>query len=173
MFEQVTLGSAQSNRNISVRLLTSLLSATLKPQCPLRDILCPRVFVPLLSARMSFPPILSHMSCSSPPRLIPRHHACTSVLSLPELPSASLSSSMLRSPPGQRLVTVAFPPPSTVPALLPFSYFPYILLIDWLAVLSLCCCTGCSLVAASGGYSLVMMHGLLTEVGSLGAEHRS
>ena len=41
----------------------------------------------------------------------------------------------------------------------------------FLAVLSLCCHTGLSLVAANPGYSLVAVHRLLTAVSSLCAEH--
>ena len=40
-----------------------------------------------------------------------------------------------------------------------------------LAVLGLHCFEGFSLVVASGGYSLVAVHGLLTVVASLVAEH--
>ena len=40
----------------------------------------------------------------------------------------------------------------------------------FLAVLGLCCCTGFSLVVASGGYSPVAVHGLLIVVASLVAE---
>ena len=39
-------------------------------------------------------------------------------------------------------------------------------------VLGLHHCVGFSLVAVRGGYSLVVVHGLLTAVASLGAEHR-
>ena len=39
------------------------------------------------------------------------------------------------------------------------------------AMLGLCCCIGFSLIAASGGYSLVAVCGLLTVVASLVAEH--
>ena len=42
----------------------------------------------------------------------------------------------------------------------------------FLAVLSLGCCAGFSLVAVSGGYSLVAVCGLLIPVASLVAEHR-
>ena len=42
----------------------------------------------------------------------------------------------------------------------------------FLAMLGLCCCTGFSLVAASGGYSLVSGRGLLMVVPSLVMEHR-
>ena len=41
-----------------------------------------------------------------------------------------------------------------------------------MAVLDLRCCTGFSLVLASGIYSLIAMHGLLIEAASLAAEHR-
>ena len=40
-----------------------------------------------------------------------------------------------------------------------------------MAVLSAHCCMGFSLVAASGGYSLVAVHRLLTAVASLVAKH--
>ena len=40
----------------------------------------------------------------------------------------------------------------------------------FLAVLGLCCCTGFSLVVASGGYSPVAVPGLLIVVASLVAE---
>ena len=46
----------------------------------------------------------------------------------------------------------------------------FILGLCW--VLGLCCCTGFSLVATSGGYSLVAVHSLLIAVASLFAEHR-
>ena len=42
----------------------------------------------------------------------------------------------------------------------------------FLAMLGLRCCTGFSLIAASGGYSLVAVCGLLVVVASLVAEHR-
>ena len=42
----------------------------------------------------------------------------------------------------------------------------------FLAVLGLCCYAGFSLVEASRGYSVVGVHGLLTAVASLIAEHR-
>ena len=42
----------------------------------------------------------------------------------------------------------------------------------YLAVLGLHCCMVFSLVALSGGYSLVAMHGILIGVASLVAEHR-
>ena len=41
----------------------------------------------------------------------------------------------------------------------------------FLVVLGLCCCVGFSLVAANGGYSLVVMCGLLIVVASLVVEH--
>ena len=41
----------------------------------------------------------------------------------------------------------------------------------FLTVLSLCCCTGFSLVALSRGYSLVAVHRLLIAVASLVVEH--
>ena len=51
-------------------------------------------------------------------------------------------------------------------------YFIYIYdLFLFLAVLGLCCCVGFSLVAASGRYSLVAVHRLLTAVAPLVAEH--
>ena len=42
----------------------------------------------------------------------------------------------------------------------------------FLAVLSLCCCTGFSLVAVSGGYSLVAVHGLLIAAASFVVKRR-
>ena len=42
----------------------------------------------------------------------------------------------------------------------------------FLTVLGLHCCVGFSLVAVSGGYSLVAAHGLLTAVASFVAGHR-
>ena len=42
----------------------------------------------------------------------------------------------------------------------------------FMAVLDLRCCTGFSLVLASGIYSLIAMHGLLIEAASLAADHR-
>ena len=41
----------------------------------------------------------------------------------------------------------------------------------FLSVLSLCCCTGLSLVAENGGYSLVGVHRLLTVVAPLVVQH--
>ena len=41
----------------------------------------------------------------------------------------------------------------------------------FLAVLGLHCCMGFSLVVASGGYSLVAVHGLITAVAFLVVEH--
>ena len=52
----------------------------------------------------------------------------------------------------------------SAPSVLLFFFF-------FLAVLSLCCHTGLSLVAANPGYSLVAVHRLLTAVSSLCAEH--
>ena len=40
-----------------------------------------------------------------------------------------------------------------------------------MAVLDLCCCVGFSLVAASGGYSLAVVRGLLIVMASLVEEH--
>ena len=40
-----------------------------------------------------------------------------------------------------------------------------------LAVLSLCCCMGFSLVTVSGGHSLVAVHRFLIEVASLIVQH--
>ena len=51
-------------------------------------------------------------------------------------------------------------------------FLKIILFIYFWAVLGLCGCTVFSLVAASGGYSLVGVLGLLTEVASLVVEHR-
>ena len=45
--------------------------------------------------------------------------------------------------------------------------FPYL----FLAVLDLGCCAGFSFVVSSGGYSLVMVHGLLIAVASLVVNH--
>ena len=50
--------------------------------------------------------------------------------------------------------------------------FLKIIIYLFLAVWGLCCCTGFSLVAASGGDSRVAMCGLLTVVASLVAKHR-
>ena len=44
-------------------------------------------------------------------------------------------------------------------------------LLLFLAVLSLHCCAGFSLVAVSGGYCLAAAHGFLTAVASLVMEH--
>ena len=38
-------------------------------------------------------------------------------------------------------------------------------------MLGLCCCEGVSLAAVSRGYSLVVVHGLLTVVASFAVEH--
>ena len=48
--------------------------------------------------------------------------------------------------------------------------FKHLFIIYFLAVLGLRCCTGFSLVAASGGSSLVVVRGLLIAVASLVAE---
>ena len=48
----------------------------------------------------------------------------------------------------------------------------YLFIYLFLAVLGLCCCIGFSLVSVIRGYSLTVVHGLLTEVASLVAEHR-
>ena len=45
------------------------------------------------------------------------------------------------------------------------------LFILLLAVLGLCCCMGFSLVAVRGGYSLVLVCGLIIMVASLVVEH--
>ena len=50
-------------------------------------------------------------------------------------------------------------------------YFGFLFVLV-LVVLSLRCCWGLSLVAASGDYSLVGVPGLLTEVASFAVEHR-
>ena len=50
--------------------------------------------------------------------------------------------------------------------------FLYNFIYLFLAVLGLHCCSGFSLVVASRAYSLVAVHGLLTAVASLVAEHR-
>ena len=52
-----------------------------------------------------------------------------------------------------------------------FCYLKKNNLIYLLTVLGLRCCSGFSLVAVSRGYSLVAVHGLLTEGASLAAEH--
>ena len=41
-----------------------------------------------------------------------------------------------------------------------------------MAVLDLCCCTAFSLVVTNGGYSLDVVHRLLTAVASVVAKHR-
>ena len=51
-------------------------------------------------------------------------------------------------------------------------FFLQFVLFLFLAVLDLLCCSGFSLVAASGGDSLVVMRGLLIAVASLVAQHR-
>ena len=51
-------------------------------------------------------------------------------------------------------------------------FLKLILFIYFWAVLGLCGCTVFSLAAASGGYTLVGVLGLLTEVASLVVEHR-
>ena len=51
-----------------------------------------------------------------------------------------------------------------------FLNFVYLFYL-FMAVLGLCCSAGFSLVVASGGYSLVAVHGLLIAVVSLVAEH--
>ena len=52
------------------------------------------------------------------------------------------------------------------------SFFFFLDLINlFLAVLVLCCCTGFSLVASSGGYSLVSVLRLLVVVASLVGKH--
>ena len=48
----------------------------------------------------------------------------------------------------------------------------YLKKIFILAMLGLRCCSSFSLVAASGGHSLVVVHNLLTAVASLVEEHR-
>ena len=48
----------------------------------------------------------------------------------------------------------------------------FLIIIIILAALGLCCCTGFSPVAASRGYSLVAVPGLLIALASLVAEHR-
>ena len=54
----------------------------------------------------------------------------------------------------------------TAQILFSFSFYLF------LAAFVLCCCRGLSLVAVSGGYTLAAVHGLLTAVASLVAEHR-
>ena len=48
-----------------------------------------------------------------------------------------------------------------------FKCYVFIFIYLLLAVLGLCCCAGFSPVAASRGYSLVAVHGLLVAVASL------
>lgn len=48
-----------------------------------------------------------------------------------------------------------------------FKYFAWMLGLFIYLLLAVCCCGGSSLVLASGGYSLVLVHGLLTAVTSL------
>ena len=50
--------------------------------------------------------------------------------------------------------------------------FCFVLFCFVLAVLVLCCCAGFSLIAASGGYSLAVVPGLLIVLASLLAEHQ-
>ena len=52
-----------------------------------------------------------------------------------------------------------------------FSLNNFIYLFVFGAVLGLCCCSGFSLVAANGGYSVVAVHGLLVAVASPLAGH--
>ena len=51
------------------------------------------------------------------------------------------------------------------------SWSLYIYLLVVLAFIGLCCYTGFPLVVASKDYSLVAVHGLLTALASLVAEH--
>ena len=51
-----------------------------------------------------------------------------------------------------------------------FKYFAWMLGLFIYLLLAVCCCGG-SLVLASGGYSLVLVHGLLIVAASLVAEH--
>ena len=53
-----------------------------------------------------------------------------------------------------------------------FFFLIYTFVYLFMAMLGLCGCVGFSLVAASNGYSLVVVHGLLIAVASLVAEHR-
>ena len=53
-----------------------------------------------------------------------------------------------------------------------FKFYVFIFIYLLLAVLGLCCCAGFSLVAASGGFSPVVVQGLLTAMASLVGEHR-
>ena len=50
--------------------------------------------------------------------------------------------------------------------------FKKIILLNYLTVLGLCGCTVFSLVVASAGYSLVVVHRRLTAAASLVVEHR-
>ena len=52
-----------------------------------------------------------------------------------------------------------------------FKYFACMLGLFIYLLLAVCCCGGSSLVLASGGYSLVLVHGLLIVAASLVAEH--
>ena len=52
-----------------------------------------------------------------------------------------------------------------------FKYFAWMLGLFIYLLLAVCCCGGSSLVLASGGYSLVLVHGLLIVAASLVAEH--
>ena len=49
--------------------------------------------------------------------------------------------------------------------------FKFFKIYLFLAVLGLCCCTGFSLVASSGGYSLVSVHRLFILISVLVVEH--
>ena len=53
-----------------------------------------------------------------------------------------------------------------------FLFFTVLLIISFWAGLGLHCCAGFSLVAASRGYSLVVVRGLLIAVGSFVQKHR-
>ena len=52
-----------------------------------------------------------------------------------------------------------------------FVFFLILFIYLLLAVLGLCYCTGFSLDVENGGYFLLAVHGLLTAVASLFAEH--
>ena len=79
---------------------------------------------------------------------------------------ASLIAQLVKNPPAMWEINMYY----LVVPLLFFNNF--INLHLFLAVLSLHCCAGFPVVAASRGYSLVALHGLLSAVVSLAVEHR-
>ena len=52
-----------------------------------------------------------------------------------------------------------------------FDVGQHFFLFSFVVALGLCCCQGLSLLAVSGGYSLVAAHGILIAVAPLVAEH--